>query len=50
MDDNTKQILVLLITTAGTIAAGWLKMRTKKNGGEDDTEADQPAKHSRPSG
>lgn len=31
MDANTTQVLVLLITTSGTVLVAYVKMRTPKN-------------------
>jgi hypothetical protein len=31
MDDNTKEVLVLLITTFSTIAIAWIKVRSISN-------------------
>jgi hypothetical protein len=33
MDDNTKEVLVLLITTLSTIGIAWMKMRGLRNMG-----------------
>ena len=32
MDDNTKEVLILLITTCSTIGVAWIRMRGHRNG------------------
>lgn len=47
IDDNTKQILVLIITTAGTLGVAYIKAHSKKTADDEDDDA-ASGRHGKP--
>ncbi len=38
MDDNTKELLILIVTSGTTVLVTWLKMRSPRRSGDNDTD------------